>query len=67
MFMVTSVREDAGRGDFAVLDYVRWTPHRQAPRSAFKKLPQCAAPPAGGAKASAPAHCSTCQSAKPTN
>jgi hypothetical protein len=54
MFMVKSVPEDAGKGDFAVLDYFRWTPHRQISRSAFTKPPQCPAP------TSAPPHCSTC-------
>jgi hypothetical protein len=54
MFMVTSVPEDAGKGDFAVLDYFRWTPHRQISRSAFTKPPRCAAP------TRAPPHCSTC-------
>ena len=54
MFMVTSVPEDAGKGDFAVLDYFRWTPHPQISRSAFTKPPRCAAP------TSPPPHCSTC-------
>jgi hypothetical protein len=67
MFMVTSVPEDAGKGDFAVLDYFRWTPHRQVPRSVFQKAPQCTAPPPTGAKASAPSHCSTCHFAKSAN
>jgi len=67
MFMVTSRREDAGAGDFAVLDYVRWTPHRQVPRSVFNKPPQCVAPTPAGAKASAPRHCLTCHIAQATN
>ena len=67
MFMVTSTAEDVGMGDFAVLDYFRWTPHRQTPRSVFKKPPQCTVPPPAGAKASAPAQCSTCHVAKSTN
>ena len=54
MFIVTSVPEDAGKGDFAVLDYFRWTPHPQISRSAFTKPPRCAAP------TSPPPHCSTC-------
>jgi len=65
--MVTSTAEDVGMGDFAVLDYFRWTPHRQTPRSVFKKPPQCTVPPPAGAKASAPAQCSTCHVAKSTN
>ena len=64
MFMVTSVREDAGNRDFAVLDYFRWSPHSQVPRSAFNKPMQCTAPRPTNIRTSAPTHCSTCHSAE---
>jgi len=60
MFMVTSLREDVGARDFAILDYFRWSPHPQVPRSVFKKPPQCTASQPAGPTASAPSHCSTC-------
>jgi hypothetical protein len=62
--MVMSLREDAGAGDFAVLDYLGWTPGQQLPRSVFEKPRQCTAPSASGAKTGAPNHCSTCHLAK---
>jgi len=67
MFMVTSLREDAGKSDFAVLDYVHWAPRRQLPRSAFNKPPQCAASPLAGASPSTPSHCSNCHLGKLTD
>lgn len=67
MFMVTSVRTDAGARDFAVLDYFGWMPHRQMPRSVFEKPPQCIGPPPTGAAASAPPHCATCHHGKPAD
>src|SRR5437660_440196 len=64
MFMVTSLPGDEGSGSFALLDYRSWTPHRQVPRSAFAKPPQCRALPAGTPVA-APSLCATCQLAAP--
>ena len=66
LFTVTSVTEDAGKGDFAVLDYFRWTPQPQIPRSVFDKPLQCTGQPAS-ATATAPAHCATCHSGGSTN
>lgn len=61
VFMVTSRRQDAGAGDFAVLDYSDWNPRRQPPRSVFKKPPHCTRPRASAASA-APPSCATCHS-----
>jgi hypothetical protein len=62
LFMVTSVRRDAGAGDFAVLDYFRWSPQTRIPGSVFEKPAQCAAPRPTGANTSAPDPCFTCHS-----
>jgi hypothetical protein len=67
MFMVTSVREDAGIGDFAVLDYLGWRPNWHVPRKVFDKPRQCTVPPPTGSRAGAPNHCSTCHFANLVN
>jgi hypothetical protein len=60
MFMVTARQQDAGAGDFAVLDYTGWRPQHQLPRSAFTKPLQCTVPRQAAADANPPPRCSTC-------